>query len=339
MAGPFRVLVTFFAVSVLVLIGSSSWARDDRYRVGLSRFEFQGHVYGIYKIEICPQCWDGEPHLDLDILRFHATLHVLEQVQNFLGNVHSENALRSEGKISGMTQFILNSFLDYPDPFGRLQWSDAGRPLRKVDDYLNHEGIILVIAKNGDLSPQNILGTAKFVVSTPERLQAPIIQQYLGFVPLPLATPLASAEAKIDVEYENLARAIEGPNPIPLLLKIAIQSEFFKRLENKSSSIHLNSVLPLVDYHRRFGFKLVEGYYPGLPAARLSAETSTFVNQVQQFVSERLNSGHLSILRPEREPQPVDWERSEHLPAKILSVVSQDGFESLFCRALLARPL
>ena len=327
----FGLFVTLFAVLPVVIGHSSIWALDRRHNMKLSRFEFGGSVYGLYEIEICPNCWDGQPLTDTEILRFHAISHALVQVQDFLYETH-----RAQSD-SPMNQFILNSFLIYPDPYGRFRRSDSIRPLRKVDDYFNHHTLILVLAKDGDLSHGKLIGTAKFVVSNSERLQAPLIQQFQNFFPMPLtAASLDKQDPQkpTDIEYENLARTQGGPNPIPLLLKTAADSSFFASLRGRPSHTHLNCVDDLVDYHRKFGFFPVEGYYPGLPAHRMTGDTWSFLETVRAFVEEKMSKGDPQILTPQL-LRLVDWEKHGATP---LSAYTQPGsFERLFCDALLER--
>jgi hypothetical protein len=258
---------------------------DDRIRINISTLEHAQIPYTVYAIDIDPKRWNPDvPGTDLDIFERHFADTLLRSTHKFLANVHIQN--QDPSVHNPVHQMILQSFDKKSDPFGRLDWTDAGKALHKVDDYFDHKGLILIVARGNSIKPEDIVGTIKFIQSPAERSLSPILGGYRGFLP-PTAVEKAG---DIVVEYENLARSNTGASPVPLLLKYAIDSDFFKDLSRVQPNfqIVLNAEDPKVGFHEKFSFRVLDGYYEGLKAKRMAADFVSFAGKVEGYYQSRV---------------------------------------------------
>ncbi len=285
---------------------------DQRITIRIFTSYHFGQRYTIYALDIDPKRWTPNSlGTDLDIFERHFADVLLRSTHKFLANVHMSNPSHAEG--NPVNLMILKSFEKASDPFGRMEWTNAAKSMHKVDDYFDHKNLILVVAKGDSIRPEDILGTIKFVQSSPERLLAPILGDFKGFLPPTIVETQAST-----VEYENLARAANGPSPVPLLLKYAVDSSFFKGLIkwNPNLSVILNAEDDKVPFHQRFSFEILPEYYRGLKAKRMSARFSSFADKVHLEYDQRMAKATHTSKDPLSLESLVPFDWNQHLDSE-----------------------
>jgi hypothetical protein len=283
-----RPVFSLFLTVVVCTIPSWAQAADERVRLSIEPLSHQGHSYELVTLDIDPLRWDqSQPTFD-EVLKRHQADQLLRTANTFLRERHIQDGKSEQGP--PLDRLILQSFDRYPDPAGRMQWSDAGRPMHKVDDYFEHRSLILILRETGTDGPAGVVGTVKFVKTTPERLMAPVFAAYSGFIPAPFGLAAPANADYVPIEYENLARASAGDSPVPLLLTEAARNPFFDFLHDKNvhSTTSLNAEDEFVAYHKHFGFEVEPGFFDGLPAKRMSEDTRKFLAAVQDYAGGQM---------------------------------------------------
>lgn len=302
--------LTKFVIGLFILYSANSYGRDDRVSIKVYRFSYVGESYDLYVVDIDPYRWDEEPLTDLETFRRHFADLILRQTHTFLRQRHEQDG-KTENR-SPLDQLILQSFERYPDPFGRLQWSDSGRHLHKVDDYFDRRTLALVVTKAEQLRPETVIGTTKYMIADPEKLLTPLVGELKGFLPFAFTVEERVAPEEVTIEWENLARKDSGPNPVPLLFKLAADHPFFAT-DLDTTSIHLNCEDDMVSYHERFGFRIVPGFFTGLPAKRMMTQTRTYRESIALYAQEKLSlpPAKDGILRADNMREILWTERAE----------------------------
>lgn len=234
-----------------------------------------------------------ESNLNLNELRLRQTANsILFSVQEFLKQVHIADGRSMQG--SPLDRTILESFELPVDPLGRLAWSDAGQTAHKVDDYFQRPTLAIVVHTAPEIKSDNILGSIKFVETSIDRLEAPKLASYSGFLPnAVIGSNLNNTEAKpLHLELENFARSRSGINPVPLLLATLAAHPFFnfyltqakpsKTGNAQPPRVFLNTEIKNVPRYEALGFENEDGYFPGMEAERMSAPLETFLSQARQ---------------------------------------------------------
>lgn len=282
---------TAAGILLAILLPVGSFAADDRVQLSVKRFTHLGQSYDLVSIDIDPDRWDQKPSSSREIFRRHFADRLMREVHSFLDLRH-----RREGKSensSPLDRMILQSFERFPDPAGRLEWSDSGRSAHKVDDYFEHRTLVLFVQKTGQSGADAIVGTVKFVMGSKDRMLSPLLSEYRDFIPAAFAFASENEEGtstSIEVEYENLARAESGPSPIPLLFETTLKSEFFRFAHDTQTPSHttLNAQDHVVAFHEKFGFTIDHLYYQGQPAKRMRADTRIFLQNMGHYVRDKM---------------------------------------------------
>lgn len=287
-------------IVVAILFSCSVWALDNRVLVEFFEFATPPKTYQLVTIRIDPNARDDSEMTELEFARWMYVESLVRDTQKFLRDLHSEDVAQNN-RSGALADLILGSFVQFPDPFGRLKYSDSGRPLHKVDDYFSRRSLIAVLLEMHLQESPTIVATAKFVVADPTRLFAPLVQDYSGFVPLPFATP-DSPHQLLQVEFENLAKSPVIPSPIPLLLNRMSQDSFFDSLlaETDTSFVHLNCEDRFVNYHRRFGLEVIPNFYAGMAAQRMRGKLATFLKHARESTRIALAKRSTLLLNPTR---------------------------------------
>lgn len=295
-------------VSILVIQLFMSWplislAKDERLQLKKVDFAYGSEKYRLVALQSEPWAWDEED-LSEDELKYHFYAErFLRDIQVFVENTHMKLGKNSDGPM--VHRMILQSMRRRSDPLGRLSFSDAGRTSHKVDDYLERRGLILAIYRQTASLTWEMTGTLKFIVTDPERLNAPILSELSDFIPLAIGTYRRESEV-IDLEYENLAKLEGTPSPVRALLKYAMASDFFREITTeKTGQVYLNSEKHLVDYHQKFGFEIDPGFFEELPANRMQNSIQSFVQSVNEYV--RAEQQGLQTFLPRTQGVPVHF--------------------------------
>lgn len=309
---------------------------DQRVRIGMYSLNHHGTKYTVYSLDIDPDRWTPDAAgTDLDVFERHFADTLLQSTHKFLDLVHEQNVHEPGNPVPVM---IRESFRKQSNTFGRLDWTDGGKPLHKVDDYFDHKGMVLIVAKGNSIRPEDIVGTIKFLHSPAERALSPLLGSYRGLLP----PTLVEKQEDVFVEYENLARSHDkGPSPVPFLLKASTMTRFFHDLKTRYGNfkIVLNAEDDKVGFHERFSFKVMEEYYKGLKAKRMSSDFLSFLKKVNEDYIARMRKRTKSPSDPLSlsNLKPIDWEsqlRPETFWQQLETISNYDipFFNILSCR-------